>query len=237
MNGSRLTDLSLDGTANWNTWKTKTVTMFLTQGINPVNFGAYTGDESDNISVDSIDVTTSTSGTAASYEAEDSSNTLNGTAVTVSDTAASGGHYVHWLGNGAGNTLQFNGFTAEDAGLRRLVITYANGDNRGDGGNDYNIINRYAEITVTGGDPQRAYFRDTRGWSNCWTTTVDMTLQAGSSTIKFGNSAAFAPNIDKIQVAPAISNGDTSYIKLQNRTTGLYVDGGGLTANGSTASQ
>ncbi|MEE1765111.1 RICIN domain-containing protein [Streptomyces sp. SP18BB07] len=237
VNGTKLTDLALTGTANWNTWNTKTVTMYLTQGINRIDYGAYTSDESDNISVDSIDVTTSTSGTTASYEAEASGNTLGGTAATTSDTAASGGQYVHWLGNGAGNTLQFNGITAASAGLHRLVVTYANGDNRGDGGNDYNIINRYADITVNGGTPQRVYFRNTRGWSNYWTTTVNVTLNAGTNTIKFGNSSAYAPNIDKVQVASAISTGGTSYLKLQNRATGLYVDGGGRTTNGSAAGQ
>ncbi|MEU4486803.1 RICIN domain-containing protein [Streptomyces purpurascens] len=237
VNGSTLTDLSLTGTANWNTFATKTVTMYLTQGINRINYGAYTNDDSDNITVDSIDVTTSTSGTTASYEAEASANTLGGTAVTATDTAASGGQYVHWLGNGASNTLQFNGVTAVSAGLHRLVITYANGDNRGDGGNDYNIINRYADITVNGGTAQRVYFRNTRGWSNYWTTTVDVNLNAGNNTIKFGNSAAYAPNIDRIQVAPAVSAGGTSYIKLQNRTTGLYVDGMGRTTSGSTVGQ
>ncbi|MGW2288752.1 CBM35 domain-containing protein [Streptomyces phaeochromogenes] len=207
VNGSRLTDLSLARTANWNTWKTKTVTMFLAQGINRINYGAHTGDDSDNITVDSIDVTSSASGTIGSHEAENPANTLGGTAVAASDTAASGGEYVHWLGNGAGNTLQFNGVTARTAGLHRMVVTYANGDNRGDGGNDFNIINRYADITVNGASPKRVYFRNTRGWSSYWTTTVDVTLNAGANTIKFGNSAAFAPNIDKIQVAPAISDG------------------------------
>ncbi len=143
VNGSVLTDLTLAGTANWNTWNTKTVTMFLAQGINRINYSAYTSDDSDNITVDSIDVTTSTSGTIAGYEAEATSNTLGGTAVIASDAAASGGQYVHWLGNGASNTLQFNGVTAQVSGLHRLVVTYANGDNRGDGGNDYNIVNRY----------------------------------------------------------------------------------------------
>ncbi|MGW0648847.1 RICIN domain-containing protein [Streptomyces umbrinus] len=237
VNGSNLTDLSLTGTANWNTFATKTVTMFLTQGINRINYRAYTGDDSDNITVDSIDVTSSTSGTIGSYEAEASGNTLGGAAVTASDTAASGGQYVHWLGNGAANTLQFNGVTAQSAGLHRLVITYANADNRGDGGNDYNIINRYADIAVNGGTPQRVYFRNTRGWSNYWTTTVDVNLNAGTNTIKFGNSAAYAPNVDRIQVAPAVSAGGTSYIKLQNRATGLYIDGAGHTTNGSAVGQ
>ncbi|MEV5846161.1 RICIN domain-containing protein [Streptomyces sp. NPDC051985] len=237
VDGSKLTDLSLTGTANWNTFATKTVTMFLSQGINRINYGAYTSDDSDNITVDSIDVTSSTSGAIAGYEAESSSNTFGGTAAVETDSAASGGKYVDWLGNGSANTLTFNGVTAASSGLYRMVVTYANGDNRGDGGNDYNIINRYADISVNGGTAQRVYFRNTRGWSNYWTTTVDVNLTAGSNTIKFGNSSAYAPNLDKIQVAPAIGDGSTNYIKLQDRSTGLYVDGGGRTTSGSYVGQ
>ncbi|MFF3373977.1 RICIN domain-containing protein [Streptomyces sp. NPDC002680] len=64
-----------------------------------------------------------------------------------------------------------------------------------------------------------------------------MTLTAGSNTVKFANSAAYAPNIDRIQVAPAVGAGGTSYLKLQNRSTGLYVDGVGRTADGSAVGQ
>ncbi|MGW4912750.1 RICIN domain-containing protein [Streptomyces sp. NPDC004270] len=237
VNGAKLTDLSLPGTADWNTWKTKTVTMYLSQGINRINYGAYTTDDSDNIAVDSIDVTTSTSGSTASYEAEAAVNTLGGTAAIETDSAASGGKYVDWLGNGSANTLTFNNVTAATAGVYRMVVTYANADNRGDGGNTYNIINRYADISVNGGTAQRVYFRNSGGWSNYWTVMVDVTLSAGSNTIKFGNSSAYAPNLDRIQVSPAIASSDTSYLKIQNRTSGLYVDGGGRTTSGSTVGQ
>ncbi|MFJ9565271.1 hypothetical protein ACIRQQ_35195 [Streptomyces fuscichromogenes] len=210
VNGSRLTDLSLPGTANWDTFATRTVTMFLSQGINRISYGAYTRDDSDDITVDAMDVTPSASGSVASYEAESPGNTLGGTAAIESDPAASGGGYVDWLGNGAANTLRFNGVKASAPGLYRMVVTYANGDNRGDGGNDYNIINRYADISVNGGNPQRVYFRNTRGWSAYWTTTVDVRLTAGTNTVTFGNGSAYAPNIDRIQVASAVSAGGTS---------------------------
>ena len=237
VNGSQLTDLALTGTANWNTWNSKTVTMFLSQGINRINYNAFTNDDSDAVNIDYIDVTPTTAGTIASYEAEASGNTLSGTAVTASNTAASGGSYVHWLGNGAANTLQFNNVSASSSGLYRMVVTYANGDNRGDGGNDYNIINRYADISVNGGTPQRVHFRNSQGWSNYWSAFVDVNLNAGSNTIKFSNSTYYAPNIDKIQIAPAIAESGTTYVKLQNKTTGLYIDGMGRTANGANEGQ
>jgi len=61
VNGSKLTDLSLPGTANWDTFTTRTVTMYLSQGINRIYYGACSSDDSDNVTVDAIDVTSSTS--------------------------------------------------------------------------------------------------------------------------------------------------------------------------------
>ncbi|MFD8814795.1 RICIN domain-containing protein, partial [Streptomyces sp. NPDC059627] len=164
-------------------------------------------------------------------------NTLGGTATIETDTAASGGKYVDQLGNGSANSLTFNNVTAASSGLYRMVVTYANGDNRGDGGNTYNIINRYADISVNGGTAQRVYFRNSGGWSNYWSVMVDVNLTAGSNTIKFGNNSAYAPNLDKILLAPAIASSSTSYLKLQNRTSGLDVDGAGVTTSGSTVTQ
>src|SRR5207249_4948642 len=82
----------------------------LPAGISRVEFNAYASDDRDAVNLDYLDVA-ATSGTVTSYEAEASGNTLSGTAVVVSDSAASGGRYVGWLGAGAANTLRFNNVT------------------------------------------------------------------------------------------------------------------------------
>jgi hypothetical protein len=47
------------------------------------------------------------------------------------------------------------------------------------------------------------YARNTYSWDQFDTIDLTVTLRAGDNTITFGNASAFAPNIDKITVAPA----------------------------------
>ncbi len=204
VNGSLLTTLALPGTANWNTWNTVTTKVFLPAGVNRVNVDAYTGDDADAVNLDYLDVA-ATTGTITNYEAESSANTRGGTAAVASNSSASGGSYVGYVGNGAANTLQFNNVNAPAAGKYRVVVGYANGE-LGAGASNYNtnVVDRYADISVNGGATRRVYFRNTLGWSNFWTTTVDVDLAAGANTIRFANSSRYAPDLDRIQVAAAI---------------------------------
>jgi hypothetical protein len=202
LNGSQLKDLTLPGTADWNTWGSVTTKVFLNAGINRIGINAFTSDDSDAINVDYIDVI-STTGTITNYEAEAAGNTLGGTAVVTNDAAASGGKYVGYIGAGAANTLQMNGVNVPTSGLYRMIVTYANGE-LGSGASNYNtnIVDRYSNISVNGGTSKKVYFRNTLGWSNYRTTEIDVSLNAGNNTIKFSNSSAgYAPNIDLIQIA------------------------------------
>lgn len=201
LNGSDLTTVALPGTADWNTWKTATTKVFLHAGINQVEANAYASDDRDAVNLDYLDVTAAT-GTITAYQAESSANVLGGTAAVASNSAASGGKYVGYVGLGAANTLTFTGVNAPSAGTYRMVVTYANGE-LGAGASNYNtnIVDRYADISVNGGAATRVYFRNTLGWSNFRTTVVDVALAAGSNTITFGNAAAYAPDLDQIQIA------------------------------------
>jgi hypothetical protein len=206
VNGSALTNVALPGTADWNTWNTVTSKVYLPAGINRIDVNAYTNDDSDAVNIDYLDVA-ATTGTVTSYEAESSANTLGGTAAVASNSAASGGAYVGYIGAGAANTLQFNNISASKAGVYRMVVTYANGE-LGSGASNYNtnVVDRYADISVNGGTSKRAYFRNTLGWSNFRTTVVDVNLNVGSNTIKFANSSAgYVADIDRVQIAAALS--------------------------------
>jgi hypothetical protein len=204
LNGSDLTTVSLTGTKDWNTWNTSTTKVFLTAGINQIEVNAHTQDDADAINVDYIDVT-STTGTITAYQAEASTNTLAGTASVKSNDAASGGKYVGFVGGGSNNTVRFNDVTVSSAGRYRMVVTYANGE-LGDGADNYNtnVVDRYADISVNGETAKRTYFRNTLGWSNYRTTVVDVILASGSNTITFANTAAYAPDLDLIQIAAPI---------------------------------
>jgi carbohydrate binding protein with CBM6 domain len=205
LNGADLTTAALPGTADWNTWKTATTKVFLPAGISRIEYHAHTTDDQDAVNLDYLDVAAS-SGTITAYQAEAAGNTRSGTAVVTADAAANGGSYVGWIGAGAANTLRFNNVTATATGRHRMVVSYANGE-LGAGATNYNsnIVDRYAEISVNGGAGKKVFFRNTLGWSNYWTTVVDVDLVAGANTITFGNaSAGFAPNVDRIQIAAPI---------------------------------
>jgi hypothetical protein len=205
LNGSTLTDVALPGTADWNTWKTATTKVFLTAGINRIDVSAFAADDRDAVNIDYLDVT-ATTGTITAYEAESSANTRGGTAAVATNSAASGGSYVGYVGSGAANTLRFNGVTAASAGTYRMVVTYANGE-LGAGAVNYNsnIVDRYADVSVNGGSATRSYFRNTLGWSNFRTAVVTVNLTAGNNTITFANaSTGYVPDLDRIQVAAAI---------------------------------
>lgn len=201
LNGSDLTTVALPGTANWNTWNTVTTKVFLEAGINRIDVNAYTNDNVDAINVDYIDVTP-TSGTINAYEAEAPGNTLAGAAVVASNTAASGGHYVGYIGAGAANTLTINNVNVPTAGTYRMVVTYANGELGSGASSNTNIVDRYGDISVNGGSSQRLYFRNTLGWSNFRTTETDVSLAAGNNSITFANSSSgYVADIDRIEVA------------------------------------
>ncbi|MEU1519869.1 CBM35 domain-containing protein [Streptomyces sp. NPDC005811] len=134
----------------------------------------------------------------ATYQAED--GTRGGTAVVTSDTWASGGKFVGFIGNGANNTLTVQ-VSASSAGRYVMNVRYANNQVSGSGNYNTNVVSRAAQISVNG-TAQTVMFRNNYSWNNYWDLPVPVTLSAGTNTITFANSTAYAPNIDRITVAP-----------------------------------
>ncbi|WP_328777954.1 carbohydrate-binding protein [Streptomyces canus] len=132
------------------------------------------------------------------YQAED--GTRAGTAVVTSDTWASGGKYVGYIGNGANNTLTVQ-VNAASAGRYVMNVRYANNQVSGSGNYNTNVVSRAAQVSVNG-TAQTVMFRNNYSWNNYWDLPVPVTLNAGTNTITFANSSAYAPNIDRITVAP-----------------------------------
>jgi hypothetical protein len=133
------------------------------------------------------------------YEAE--SGTLAGTAVATSDTWASGGKYVGYIGNGSANTLTFK-VSAASAGRYVMNVRYANDQVSGSGNYNTNVVSRAAQISVNGGTAQTVMFRNNYSWSTYWDLPVPVTLTAGTNTVTFADAGAYAPDIDRITVAP-----------------------------------
>jgi len=128
-----------------------------------------------------------------SYEAEASTNTIAGGARISSCSGCSGGKKVGYVGSGV--TLTFNGITAPSDGTYNVTIAYCDGSTDG----------RQADISVDGGPAQLLTFTPTGDFNTVGTMTLPLHLTAGSNAIEFFNSAAYAPDFDRILV-PAAPN-------------------------------
>jgi hypothetical protein len=169
--------------------------VYLHAGINPVTYagrGILAG----------LHVTPA-SGNASTYAASAAQNVLSGTAAVESDSYAYGGQYVGWIGDGAANTLTFTGVTAPSAGTYRIMVSYADADGESSGNYNTNLIDRDFTLTTSAGSSVTTYARNTYSWDQFDTVEVTARLDAGSNTITISNPSYYAPNIDKIIVAPA----------------------------------
>jgi hypothetical protein len=169
--------------------------VYLHAGINPVTY-------SGRGRLGGLLVTPS-SATATTYAAATAANVLAGTAVVQPDQYAYGGADVGYIGNGAANTLTFTGVTAARAGTYRVMVSYADDERAGTGNYNTNLIDRSFTVTTSAGTQETQYARNTYSWDQFDTVEVTVRLNAGRNTITLGNPSAYAPNIDKITVAPA----------------------------------
>ena len=121
-------------------------------------------------------------------EAEASANTLAGAAKVASCTACSGGKKVGFIGNGAANYVTVNGVTESAAGTKTLTITYLVSGTR-----TFDIsVNGAADtaLTLTG-----------TSFATPESTSIKVSLKAGSNTIKFHNDSAYAPDLDVVTIS------------------------------------
>jgi hypothetical protein len=174
----------------------RTQKLYLSAGNNRIT---ASGPSSGSLTLRDLRVTgtVDTTGVTA-YEAE--SATRAGAAAVSANSWASGGNYVGHVGNGSGNTLTFQ-VTAPSAGRYVMNVRYANNQVSGSGNYNTNVVSRAAIITVNG-TATTVMFRNNYSWSNWWDLPVPVTLNAGTNTISFGNSSAYAPDIDRVTVAP-----------------------------------
>lgn len=123
------------------------------------------------------------------YEAESSNNTLKGTAVVQSSAFCSGSAKVGYVGNGAGNTLTFNGVTVEKAGTYTLVLYYCSGENR------------TVRLSVNGGEAITMTKLNSGDFARPAAAEIEVELAAGENTITFSNPTYYAPDIDMIAIS------------------------------------
>ena len=219
-------------------------TVYLAKGANTIvvegnctklNF-TYEGDKTDNAStvINSTDIT------------------INGINPIYKENAfANSGYVISELGVGQNSALNENAennystFTvdAPSAGVYNFAIRYANDEpapimEKADGStyiHPYNIdlVERYAQISVNGGEAETVYFKNTLSWETFRTLDVQLALNAGKNTIKIYNDNSYqfsnlvnstAPEIDTVTVSKlTFDNEKVSLINNQNPETHLWT--------------
>ncbi|ETT48553.1 hypothetical protein C162_14765, partial [Paenibacillus sp. FSL R7-269] len=106
---------------------------------------------------------------------------------------ASGGKYVNGITSydGAERYLQLGDINVPKAGTYKLVVTYANGESAGTHAYNNDVVERYVQVSVNGGEPQTVYFKNTISWQQFATQTLDVELKAGVNTIRFSNNNTY----------------------------------------------
>ncbi|WP_338555446.1 LamG-like jellyroll fold domain-containing protein [Paenibacillus sp. KS-LC4] len=176
-------------------WKEATLRIFLRKGINLIDIQSNA-----ELSLDYIDAAFVDKTPVFSIEAENA--VINGTPAGselpfIRNDAfakyASGGKYVNGITSydGVVRNLEIKDIVVPTAGKYKLVVTYANGESAGTHAYNNDVVERYAQISVNGAEPQTVYFKNTISWQQFNTQTIDVELKAGSNTIRFSNNNTY----------------------------------------------
>jgi outer membrane protein assembly factor BamB len=123
---------------------------------------------------------------AVTIQAEAAGNTLGGTAMVATCATCMGGAKVRFLGNGAANTVTIP-VNESAVGSHQLTV-YGEVDGT-----------RSFQVSVNGGTAVTVSLTGT-SWSTPVSAAVTVTLPAGTDTMTFGNTTAYAPDMDAVTI-------------------------------------
>jgi glucose/arabinose dehydrogenase len=181
--------LAFPVTGAWTTYQTTTINATLNSGSNTVMATATTSNGGPNL--DALDVNTATGG-ATDLQAENA--TLSQAVVATNHTGFTGTGFVDYM-NVTGSFVQFS-VTSGTTGGASLEFRYANGT----------TTNRPMEIRVNNlVVAGNLAFNGTGNWDTWSTVTINVTLAAGTNTVRAtALTANGGPNLDRLRVgAPA----------------------------------
>lgn len=105
----------------------------------------------------------------------------------VADASCSRGSKVSYLGNNAGNFLEFRNVHASRDGTHRLTLVFQSGESRS------------ATLTVNGRDTLLADL-NSGAFNKRDSVVVPVALRSGPNTIRLANATAYMPDIDAIRI-------------------------------------
>ncbi|SET73344.1 Carbohydrate binding module (family 6) [Stigmatella erecta] len=193
---TKLKQVTLAATANWDTWGTQTETLALSAGAQTLSYKFDTSD-SGNVNLDSLSVnavvTPPPQGSGPLYEAENA-ELLGGTVRATDHTGASGSAFVGgFTDSNKGNAAVRFTVTAAAAGTYEVALRYANGTG------SVMTLSLYQGTTKLKQIPLEA----TANWDTWGTQTETLTLNAGAQTLsyKFDTSDSGNVNLDSLNVS------------------------------------
>ncbi|MGB6690771.1 MAG: CBM35 domain-containing protein [Terracidiphilus sp.] len=173
-----------------------TVPVHLNKGINTLQFGSpvsYPPDLDQIVISGNGDFPPPQS---ATYEAEVA--TLGGSVVGEFSNYSSGLGKAGNVGGGAANTVTFNNVTAPADGTYQLEIDYQTSGSRS------------YFMTINGGPPTELDLNGST-FNDPVPVVLNVQLKAGVNTIEFGNATGYAPDLDRIVVAPLVAFAGDSF--------------------------
>lgn len=198
--GAPTATVGADGAGRWRS----TARVHLVEGVNEIELSSPEG-----AVVESLTTVRAREAdeAAVSVEAEDAVHHGEASVTVLDDEAgsnASGSAYVGWIGGGAENAVEIarDGFAAP--GEYDLTVHYANAELSGD--HDYNpqVVDRLLEVSEGAEPVGDAHFRYTYSWDSFWERTLPVTLSTADEPLRLGNAASWAPNIDRVVIAPRL---------------------------------
>jgi hypothetical protein len=145
-----------------------------------------------------VEQTVSTAEEIYSYEAESPHNTLTGNAAVRDckpETGCSGGKKIGDFGKN-GSSVQFNDVNVPTSGIYFLKLVYISQNTDP------------IRLTVNGGETDAFSLPTTANWDTIGSFDLEVSLTAGSNTIKFDDNGGWGPDIDKIELSVSGNPGE-----------------------------
>lgn len=191
-NNTKVKQISLPATANWDTWSSRTDSVALTAGSNTIRYKFDTTDTG-NVNLDKIDVNPVSPPPTGQYEAE--SAALTGGAVLANDHAGytGTGFAAGFVDANKGSAQAQFTVSAASAGTYDVKLRYANATGSA----------RTLTIYVNGAKIKQTSLASLANWDTWGTQTETLTLNAGTNTIayKFETTDSGNVNLDNIQLS------------------------------------
>ncbi|TDV47858.1 family 16 glycoside hydrolase [Actinophytocola oryzae] len=191
VNGTKVRQVSLASTGNWDTWATKTDAVTLAAGTNSISY-RYDAGDGGNVNLDRLTVGATTQILDTDLEAESSG--LGGGAEVATDHAGySGSGFVAGYWNqGASTTFTV---TVPTAGTYQSRLRYSNGPNPFAG-------NKRVSLYVNNAKVRQISLASTGNWDTWAIQTDVVTLNAGANTVSYRYDAGDDGNVnlDKLTV-------------------------------------